>query len=801
MSIKAGDIGNIEFLVTNTGGKPKVFTWLDTVELVSFDSGEPIKLASKIHFGSLQSKSSYKVSINFVYPISVSSGVYNLLVTTDKNNKIQMNNQGSNYAESQEFNISEPLESSLEVATSTENLTVVAGQPVTVPFTVTNHGPGIPSSAFPMYFTLYLSKDQVIDPFDIVLCVQKFNKKLLINQPFQASFKDCNLPFQLTMTNYFLLIKSSENSAVTNQKYEKPKIALRNVGSLITSDIAVINVESQKLVYNGRNLAGQWKIRNNGTEAVSGYKCDTSYLSVNKVWDLDDAEVGTSCGLMSTLTPGTEKEYAMNKLTPLVKQAPFYSIVKTRSSINEIDLSNNIALSNNTTLIIHKNISLWVETVEDVTNEKGIWRIPNVPSSESLSISVSSTDNDILIDVFVNFDQPATTENFVAFAGQQALPKQIAVVKNTRKGDYYLFVRKTSGLKKLSKLNILAKIAIFEINNVVPKVSPKLADFTTTFQIKGSLFPSYFSVKLRSKSNEINIPEKNTYRFSSTLIYVTVNMYQYPFLEGDVIDILIVDDINNNNATFESAITIEKGEVGYLQTKVNIPSAVRIEENVGISVDIQNKGTTDLLPPILYLNITEDVLLHNIRENETFESNFLFLGASYDGLSGVLTPQSISLIEFEAIPKERQVANFPITLERQNIQSDSEHPYMNSKDLFKPKMMSNRQWDPVWNAFLRNVGSDFKTFHERICETSNHFSLIHDPTISIDKLVKFELDIANGIYTSNNIYKKVDIEVKSDDSPFLSIERYLNPQLSFRDIPGQYNGYGPFGRGWISPYW
>ena len=109
--------------------------------------------------------------------------------------------------------------------------------------------------------------------------------------------------------------------------------------------------------------------------------------------------------------------------------------------------------------------------------------------------------------------------------------------------------------------------------------------------------------------------------------------------------------------------------------------------------------------------------------------------------------------------------------------------------------------NPVWNKFLQNVGKTVKSFTKSVSLTVNHLSFLGSRIISLGELVRYELNIADGFHNGQQMYRVVNLMASGDQFPYIKLVRYFNPRLSYRDIPGQYHGYGPFGKGWIAPYW
>ena len=276
----------------------------------------------------------------------------------------------------------------------------------------------------------------------------------------------------------------------------------------------------------------------------------------------------------------------------------------------------------------------------------------------------------------------------------------------------------------------------------------------------------------------------------------------FHFKHKDVITIQIIDDISGQTAEYQGAITITQNQIGLPEVNVDIPDGLRPGEVADIIIDVTNAGGTDVVLPILYLELNGNVILKDIKNNQSIETSFFLFIASPDrGPGGYLAPNSISRNVFRVTPIRNQAMSIPVSVGFLNVNEENEHPYVNSKDIFRPLLYEDRRWNPVWNKFLENVGKTMKSFTKRMSVTVNHLSFLGKRVVSLDELVQYELNVADGFHTGQEMYRVVDLMASDGYFPYIELVRYFNPRLSYRDIPGQYQGYGPFGKGWIAPYW
>ena len=805
-NITAGHTETVTYTIQNLGAKVQSSSWTDEIKLLRSDNTTHSR-SFKQHIGSLEKSESYTSYILFTFPFDLEHGKYFIEIKTDKNNKVIEGNKENNVAVVGPFYIKPVQKGDFCVSVNTSNITFNAGEIFSIDYQVTNLGPGAVSVSQPWFDELYLSDDLVLDSSDIVLSVITKSQQLQVNATYKSSF-NFTFPFYMPALYYYLILKinSEETVKETLKTNNIASILLKNMQNFqrqsFMSDLGVQDVTALPNIDFGDDFSANWIVYNNISKEVSGYKCDSLYLSPDIHWDVYDTEVETKCG---PFTLSGNNDVANSRITntlskplPLIKEDYYFSIVKTRSNIRESNLLNNEEKSPNTTKVSHQKLILGTEAKLISNNEKqNIWVIPDVSAGETLIVNASNKD--VPLEIFVRYKEPASTESFDAFAGEFLSPEQTAVLSNTKQGNYYVLLRYYSG-SSTSHFTITAKRAEFEINNVNPKaVSPHKPH--NTFTITGSLFPSDLSIMLYPKRNKsFKIAPLYIYRSSSTLLYATVEMFHFEY--EDTITVQIIDDISGKTIEYQDAIKVIQKQIGLPEINVDIPNALRPGEVADIKVNVINSGGTDVVLPILCLELKGNVILTDVKNNQSIERElFLFMASPYEGPGSYLAPNSISRTIFRVTPIGNQVISVPVRVGLINVNAENEHPYINSKDTFRPLLYEDRRWNPVWNKFLQKVGKTMKSFTKRMSLTANHLSFLGSRIISLDELVKYELDIADGLHTGQEMYRVVDLMASGDKFPYIKLVRYFSPRLSYRDIPGQYQGYGPFGKGWIAPYW
>ncbi|MBK8807413.1 MAG: choice-of-anchor D domain-containing protein [Bacteroidales bacterium] len=171
----AGQPLKIEYIVKNSGeAAASESSWTDKFYL-STKTGifeidyRDFYVGSYTRIDSLKADDSYTVSIELNIPLTA-TGNYLLVAITDKDNKIYEHNAEGNNTLVSPLEIQLPPPSDLVVNEVTAPLKAVAGESVTIGWTVQNIGEN-PAQGYKKDI-VYLSKDSIIDDSDIVFGIQ-----------------------------------------------------------------------------------------------------------------------------------------------------------------------------------------------------------------------------------------------------------------------------------------------------------------------------------------------------------------------------------------------------------------------------------------------------------------------------------------------------------------------------------------------------------------------------------------------------------------------------------------------------
>ena len=509
------------------------------------------------------------------------------------------------------------------------------------------------------------------------------------------------------------------------------------------------------------DITVNWKIRNNGSQRVEGYKCDTVYLSRDDIWQIEDVRIGNPMCSYVTLEPyqvgaNPDKSYSMTEKLPLTGIGGYHGLVKTRSNILDFSQRNNVAVG-------PKNInvtfpSLPLDGCVDVTlksSEEKSYIVESVPDEKTLIVTVNSSSDDLIHQIFVRHAKPATAYQYHGGARFVLSADQEIIIPKTIVGRYYVLIRRSDMSANKSTSRLCARIAKFEIIRVFPNGVAPLGNATLRFE--GTLFGQDIEAFLidASAMQNVSIKAIEVHRMSSTELYAT--FVTTSFIKGATFHVKLVNVDTKEEAISPRSLAILGGESGRLETHVDFPEVLRMlgpEEDTGVvTVLYKNVGDTDIAAPLLALSVTgEQVQLRPVQRDKPSpqaSTTVVFFAQAFRGPGGILPPKASGEITFDILQSNmRGPGDFALRILVGDKQS---HLYMNSSDELKPGFLGRELWAPVWRNFLFSIGRTVSSFQNRMTAASTFLSRSGRRVNLLTELVQFQLDAANGKLTGNLI--------------------------------------------------
>lgn len=500
------------------------------------------------------------------------------------------------------------------------------------------------------------------------------------------------------------------------------------------------------------DLTVNWKIRNNGSRRAEGYKCDTVYLSQDDVWQIEDVRIGDPMCSYVTLEPysggaNQDTPYSISSKLPLTSLGEYRGLVKTRSNILDLNHQNNIAVGPNNLNVTFPRLPL--DDCVDITltsGEEKSYIIDNVPDEKTLIVTVNSSTEDAFHELFVRQDKPATAYQYDGGSRFALSANQEVVIPETIAGKYYVLMRRSDTSPTAQKSQLCARIAKFEIIRVFPNQVGSPGNATLRFD--GTLFGQKLEAFLFNASADglhIFIKADEVYRMSSTEVYAT--FVTTSLVRGAAFDVKLVNLESKEEAVLARSLVIKRGEPGRLQTHIDFPEVVLVDDSGVITVAYENVGDTDIITPILSLSgsggHTKLRPVQKDRPSSQASANVIFLAQAFQGPGGILPPKAYGEVIFDTVQSPGLLGQGPFAL-RMLDGTDQPHVYIKSSNDLKPEFLSNELWAPVWDNFLVSVGKTVSSFQNRMSAVTTFLSRSGRRVNLLTDLVQFQLDVANG---------------------------------------------------------
>ena len=500
------------------------------------------------------------------------------------------------------------------------------------------------------------------------------------------------------------------------------------------------------------DVTAAWRLRNNGSVIAEGYKCDTVYLSEDDVWDVMDHQLGeTQCGLV-TIHPydqnlGNDLFFQLREVTPFIAQRDYTGIVRSRSNIRDLNLANNIGRTPGTLSIQAQTINLNSPTkIILQQGQNKVYRIDTVPGEETLVATLKAATQSTYHDLFLRHETPPTGFEYDAFSQRALSVDQKCVVRSTRNGTYYLRIESsTSKMQGEYSVEVLVKIATFEISEIVPSKAAPLGNVTLRFS--GTVIGYAVEAFIYSDGNPSELHSASrVYWFNSEEVYATFDITGLPFGPYTA---RLRHRATAAVAELTSGFEISDGIPGQVSLQVLPPRPLRVGENGQLSVFIRNLGNTDILSPLISVSSDGNVLirqLHGSIQSDTVSTVTSYQSVASSGPAGILPPGGDSQMYFQVIPgsftgrEEFLVSVIP--------DLPLPHAYLDEKSALRPVNIPENVWDMIWDNTLLAVGSTWASFQEHTSDVATQMSLVHNRRpLSTDEIMEYALRVADGLYT------------------------------------------------------
>lgn len=653
----------------------------------------------------------------------------------------------------------------LAVRPISRDLNITTGQPAEIQYSVTNEGEAAARSLW--YEAIMLSQDPELDTDDTRLVSMPNLRYLAVNESYNQSV-DVFIPNDLPIAFYyiFIMVNSRPNDLYEEETENNLASFIIYITEAVSTDISALSLRvlPTNVTY-GNDISYSYTLRNIGSIQARGYKCDSIYFSQDDTWDLSDFEIGdpvcgfirlnpyvrdegvrTSDGITITMN---DMSYSRHAVAPFIANGGYYGLVRTRTNIRDLNLDNNIAATPNRIEINAPSIELGrVTRIRLEPNDIRVFQIQGVPQSETLIANLTTGQLFVYHDLFVRYKKTPTGAEHDGFSQFALSPNQLAVARHTKKGTYYLRIESftNSDLTASYDVNVLVRIARFEIHSISPTTAAPLGD--VTIKISGTVI-SYFSFAFLTDSlGDVVLEASKMYWFNSESVYATFNITG---LSHSEYSLRLMDEKTGNTAYLNNSFTVAPGIPGRLAISVQSPRRLRVGEEAEVTLALQNIGNTDMFTPHLSLVTRNDVHFKLVDTSGPidFSNEIHFLGIPTEGPGGILHPGGTAHINFRVAQAVRRGIRARYTFKHKSNAS-APHSFVNQKSALKPSSIPANVWDEIWENFIRSVGTTQRSLEQRLSEVASEFSLAGKRTYSITDMVAYQLQIAYGLLSGKN---------------------------------------------------
>lgn len=468
---------------------------------------------------------------------------------------------------------------------------VVAGQPVTLTWTVKNQGDTITRKNF-WSDNIYLSTTTSSTGARFLESLN-FSRPLPVDSSYTLSM-EIVIPNDIS-GNRILVIKTDGSNREFERDAENNNEGYQNITILrpAPTDLVVTNIRVPQMVMLGEQLTVDWVVTNLGVDPAEGRMREAVFLSLDTIWDVSDILLGTVDQFID-LGPGEAVEHTITKDIQALSVDDYYLIVRT-------DILNNIfeSIDNNNTSYSSNTIRMEVPLLafnevqpDTLVNNMPLYYRLEVPDSlvgESVLISMKGNAQTGRNELYLRYGAIPTRNTFDFSHAEPFQNEQEILVAELQAGNYYLLVYGVNTVDDRQPVELLAEILQFEIRSVDAGQGGNTG--MVTVRVEGGKFQPDMRVYL-DNGDEVIRMEKLQY-VNPSEVFVTFD------LEGESTGAydVIVELADGQQTELLKGFEIVAGIPDNLYVNILHPEAARPNRNVQLLIEYENGGNTDILNP------------------------------------------------------------------------------------------------------------------------------------------------------------------------------------------------------------
>lgn len=705
--------------------------WYDRVYL-SVDavlSDDDVRLGGSFHAGAIAPAGEYTETATFTLPQDISGNRYVLIETDDGNRVVESQEQNNVRATAAPVAISLSPTPDLVMQVDAP-VSAIAGQPLSLTWTVTNNGAAATNRWFEAF---YLSRDQVFDRQSDIFLGYADRVGLGAGELYTET-RSFTVPRGLSGRFYVFGVADSGNS-VFERNAEQNNVAFDPTSVEVQlappADLVVGTVTVPANGVPGQNATISYTVTNQGTNAALGSWNDSIYLSSDAQWDIGDTFFGRVLHT-GDVAGGASYSETLTAALPGVLPGNYYAIVRSdiRNQIPESNEQNNIGASLTRFELDAEQLTLDVPDTGILGERQAVYYRVDAPAGETLRIKFNSASEIAANELYIRYGEMPSRSTFDVGFSEPLSSDQEVIIAATRAGTYYVLAYGDDVPGTPANYEIEAEILDFSVQDISTKRGSNRGQVTMT--ISGAKFSPDDVVSLIGPDGSRRIATQVLWK-DSTELWATFDLQG---LNPEQYDVRV--DKGGRSAIADNIFTVTTGAVGRLETQLNVPNGIRPGGQGVVSVTYTNTGETDILAPLITL--TADIATLQLPNAESVGSSIQFLAINQEGPAGILSPGATGTFSLVFRPT---VENGTINFSTDIMANGESIDWAEQKASLRPTSVSTEAWDKVWENFIAAVGNTTTTYQAALSENATRLSLLGQYTAEVSDLLNFEIQQAS----------------------------------------------------------
>lgn len=571
--VLSGRAFNGNWNVKNIGynpGNTDYYVWNDQwiFQADSTDASPPVLATSFFQNNPLARNQSFNYLRQVVVP-NLPTGEYYVKVFANYFNQIPAEKDLTNNTRfvrgtdgrAKKIKVVAPLPSDLSGSFGTYPASIVAGQSFTLPFTLTNNGPGVVSpAAFQNNFVLS-NNFNPYSPGFIFLGSSNSIGALNSGDTFNGNLP-VRIPINIVPGNYILILDINAHRAVyENQLNNNLVYGYITITAPPLTDFTVQQINTTDTALLGYPLPIKWQVTNQSVNNATGSGTDGIYLSSNTSADSAVLQ-GTLLHSFDIGALGVDS-FAYSPVIQGVTEGEYNLLVKTDilNNFNDPNRDNNTGLRSPKLYVDVKGIQLGVIETNNLKERALYYKliVPDSLEGSTLLLTLKTPDSlGAVNQIFAGYRYIPTGARFdYAFETPNA-GNQTMMMPSVKAGNYYFTIQTTNPNRPVQAITLKVEVLPFAIVKVDANSGGNTGN--VTIRISGSLYTPDMVAKLKGPAT---ITATRIYFTNSNQVFATFNLLGAPL---GLYDVELFKPANTTTALLEDGFRVENTNNGGLIT-------------------------------------------------------------------------------------------------------------------------------------------------------------------------------------------------------------------------------------------